>query len=155
MEVIVDDLTGPEIAEFLEEHIDEMKALSVDHGGPESKHALDLEGLRAPDTTFWTVWDEGALVGCGALKELTPRSAEIKSMRTASSHRRSGVASLLLEHMLDVARERGYRTLSLETGSYAALAPARALYEKFGFQYCGPFGDYKADPNSVFMTRIL
>ena len=155
MEVIVDDLTGPEIAEFLEEHIDEMKALSVDHGGPESKHALDLEGLRAPDITFWTVWDEGALVGCGALKELTPRSAEIKSMRTASSHRRRGVASLLLEHMLDVARERGYRTLSLETGSYAALAPARALYEKFGFRYCGPFGDYKADPNSVFMTRIL
>ena len=155
MEVIVDDLTGPEIAEFLEEHIDEMKALSVDHGGPESKHALDLEGLRAPDITFWTVWDEGALVGCGELKELTPRSAEIKSMRTASSHRRRGVASLLLEHILDVARERGYRTLSLETGSYAALAPARALYEKFGFQYCGPFGDYKADPNSVFMTRIL
>ena len=155
MEVIVDDLTGPEIAEFLEEHIDEMKALSVDHGGPESKHALDLEGLRAPDIMFWTVWDEGALVGCGALKELTPRSAEIKSMRTASSHRRRGVASLLLEHILDVARERGYRTLSLETGSYAALAPARALYEKFGFQYCGPFGDYKADPNSVFMTRIL
>ena len=155
MEVIVDDLTGPEIAEFLEEHIDEMKALSVDHGGPESKHALDLEGLRAPDITFWTVWDEGALVGCGALKELTPRSAEIKSMRTDSSHRRRGVASLLLEHILDVARERDYRTLSLETGSYAALAPARALYEKFGFQYCGPFGDYKADPNSVFMTRIL
>lgn len=153
MEIRIDDLSGREIAEFLEEHIEEMKA--VNPGGPESKHALDLEGLRAPDITFWSVWDEGALVGCGALKELDPRSGELKSMRTASSYRRSGVASLLLEHMLNVARERGYRSVSLETGSYAALAPARALYEKFGFEYCGPFADYKEDSNSVFMTKAL
>ena len=128
MEIRIDDLSGREIAEFLEEHSEEMKAVNL--GGPESKHALDLEGLRTPDITVWSVWDEGALVGCGALKELDPRSAEVKSMRTASSCRRRGVASLLLEHMLNVARERGYRSVSLETGSYAALAPARALYEK-------------------------
>ena len=149
MEIRIDDLSGREIAEFLEEHIQEMRAINP------VGHALDLEGLRAPDITFWSVWDEGALVGCGALKELDPRSAELKSMRTASSHRRSGVASLLLEHILNVARERGYRSVSLETGSYAALAPARALYEKFGFEYCGPFADYKEDPLSVFMTKAL
>jgi putative acetyltransferase len=153
MEIRTDDLSGREIAEFLEEHIEEMK--QVNPAGPESKHALDLDGLRAPDITFWTVWDEGALVGCGALKELDPQSAEIKSMRTASSYRRRGVASLLLEHMLNVARERGYRSVSLETGSYAPFAPARAMYEKAGFEYCGPFSDYREDPNSVFMTKAL
>src|SRR5262245_45552215 len=116
MEIRIDDLSDRQITEFLEEHIEEMKAINP--GGPESKHALDLEGLRAPDITFWTVWIEGALVGCGALKELDPRSGELKSMRTASSYRRSGVASLLLEHMLNVARERRYRSVSLETGSY-------------------------------------
>lgn len=149
MEIRIDDLSGSEIAEFLEEHIEEMRAINP------VGHALDLEGLRAPDITFWTVWDEGALVGCGALKELDPRSAEFKSLRTASSYRRSGVASLLLEHVLNVARERGYRSLSLETGSYAFFAPARALAEKFGFEYCGPFADYKEDSNSVFMTKAL
>jgi putative acetyltransferase len=155
MEIRTDDLSGREIAEFLEEHIEEMKSLSVDHGGPESKHALDLEGLRAGDITFWTVWDDGVLVGCGALKELDPSTAEIKSMRTSRAQRRKGIASALLEHMLNVARDRGYRSLKLETGSYEALAPARALYEKFGFEYCGPFADYKEDPNSVFMTKTL
>ena len=118
-------------------------------------HALDLEGLRAPDITVWTVWDEGALVGCAALKELDARSAELKSLRTASSYRRRGVASLLLERMLNVARERGYRSVSFETGSYPFFAPSRALGEKFGFEYCGPFADYNEDPNSVFMTKAL
>jgi putative acetyltransferase len=153
MEIRIDDLSGREIAEFLEEHIEEMKA--VNPGAPESKHALDIEGLRAPEITFWTVWEDGALVGCGALKELDRHSAEIKSMRAAASHRRRGVGSFLLRHILDVAGERGYRSVSLETGSYAVFAPARALYEKFGFEYCRPFADYKEDPNSVFMTLAL
>src|SRR5436853_6930023 len=104
MEIREDDLTGSEIAEFLAEHIEDMKTVSP---RPESKHALDLEGLRAPDITFWTVWDEGVLVACGALKELDERHAEIKSMRTSSSRRKSGVASALLDHMLEVARARG------------------------------------------------
>ena len=152
MEIRRDDLSGREIAEFLEEHIEEMKAVAR---RPESKHALDLEGLRARDITFWTVWDEGVLVGCGALKELDPSTAEIKSMRTSRVRRRKGIASALVEHMLNVARERGYRSLKLETGSYEVFAPARALYERFGFEYCGPFADYKEDPNSVFMTKTL
>ena len=152
MEIVEDDLTGAEIAAFIAEHIEDMKAVAP---RPESKHALDLEGLRAPDITFWAVWHEGLLVACGALKELDEKSAEIKSMRTSSAHLRKGVASALLDHMLRVARARGYRSLSLETGSYEFFLPARKLYEKFGFDYCEAFADYQADPNSVFMTRHL
>lgn len=152
MEIVLDDLRGPEVAAFLAEHIEDMKAVSP---RPESKHALDLEGLRAPDITFWTVWHDGLLVGCGALKELDDRTAEIKSMRTSSSLRRQGVASALLDHLLEVARQRGYRSVSLETGSYEFFAAARALYEKFGFEYCAPFAQYEEDPFSVFLTKRL
>jgi putative acetyltransferase len=152
MEIVEDDLTGAEIASFLAAHIEEMKAVAP---RPESKHALDLDSLRVPEITFWTVWDDGILVGCGALKDLGQQQAEIKSMRTSSPRRRSGVASILLDHMLEVARQRGYRSVSLETGSYGFFAPARALYEKFGFEYCEPFADYTEDPYSVFMSKSL
>lgn len=155
MNIRIDDLSGPEIAAFLDEHIQEMRAIAP---RPESKHALDLEGLRQSGITFWTVWDGTTLVGCGGLKELDETHAELKSMRTSESHRRKGVASLLLQHMIDTARNRGYRRLSLETGTYlygTYFEPARRLYEKFGFRYCGPFSDYKEDPNSAFMTKEL
>jgi putative acetyltransferase len=151
MQIRIDDLTGSEIAAFLEEHIRDMKSVSP----PESKHALDLDGLRSPDITFWTVRDETGLIACGAIKRLDAEHAEVKSMRTASSCRGQGVASTLLRHMLDEAGRRGYRRLSLETGSMPFFEPARKLYEKFGFGYCTPFADYRDDPNSVFMTRIL
>jgi putative acetyltransferase len=151
MEIRVDDLSGPEIAAFLEEHIKDMKSVSP----PESKHALDLEGLRKPDITFWTVWENGQLIGCGALKELDTAQAEIKSMRTASSYRGRGIASMLLQHLLNEAQARGYRRVSLETGSMAFFEPARNLYAKFGFRYCLPFATYKEDLNSVFMTKEL
>ncbi|MGF1526456.1 MAG: GNAT family N-acetyltransferase [Candidatus Competibacterales bacterium] len=151
MDIRLDDLSGPDIARFLEEHIEDMKAASP----PESKHALDLEGLKHPSISFWTLWDGELLVGCGALKELDPQSGEVKSMRTAAHCRRRGAASRLLQHILHQAEQRGYRQLSLETGSMAFFQPARALYERFGFEYCGPFADYKLDPNSVFMTKHL
>lgn len=151
LEIRVDDLSGEEVARMVREHL-ESSAL---HSPPESVHALDVEALRAPDVTFWSVWEGSRLAGFGALKELDPHHGEIKSMRTASSHRRRGVASALLEHILDVARERSYRRLSLETGSMEAFAPARALYARFRFEPCGPFADYVDDPYSVFMTRVL
>jgi putative acetyltransferase len=113
VEIKIDDLSGSEIAEFLEEHIKDMKSVSL----PESKHALDLEGLRKPEITFWTVWDNGRLIGCGAMKELDANHTEIKSMRTAISYRGKGVASMLLQHILNEAKLRGYRRISLETGS--------------------------------------
>lgn len=151
MLIRVDDLTGPEIRALLEEHLRNMYELSP----PESVHALDLAALRRPEITFWTAWSEGALVGCGALKELDPAHGEVKSMRTASAHRRKGVGRAMLEHIIAEARARSYARLSLETGSMAAFLPARKLYESFGFAYCAPFADYTDDPNSAFMTRML
>lgn len=122
---------------------------------PASTHALDLNGLRSPGVTFWTVWDGDAIVGCAAIKRLGADHAELKSMRTASNRKRSGIASMLLEHIISEARQLGFTRLSLETGSFKFFRPARMLYEKFGFGYCGPFADYRPDPNSVFMTRKL
>lgn len=150
-QIKVDDLSDPRIAAFLDEHINDMRSISP----PESKHALDLERLKKPEITFWTVWAEDHLVGCGALKRLSPEHAELKSMRTASSLRRSGVGSLLLGFIIKEARKCGYRRLSLETGSMPFFEPARRLYAKHGFQPCPPFNGYTEDPNSVFMTLDL
>jgi putative acetyltransferase len=151
MEIVVDDLSGEEIAAFLQEHVEEMRAITP----LESKHALDLDGLRKPEVTFWSVLDGKAVVGCGALKRLDVEHAELKSMRTASARKRGGIGSLLLEHILAEARAMEVRRVSLETGSADFFLPARRLYEKFGFGYCEPFADYRHDPNSVFMTRLL
>jgi len=149
MRIVHDDLSGPEIAALIGEHLADMHL----HSPPESIHALGLEKLRRPDVTFWSAWEGEALVGCGALRELDATHGEIKSMRTAPAHRRKGVAAALLDHLLDEARRRGYRRVSLETGSMAAFEPARQLYARYGFVFCGPFGDYGPDPHSVFMTR--
>jgi putative acetyltransferase len=151
MEIRLDDLAGVEIRALLAEHLRNMH----EHSPPESVHALDVTGLLQPEVSFWTVWSDGELLGCGALKELTPAHGEIKSMRTASAHRRKGVARAMLEHIIAEARRRAYARLSLETGSMAAFEAARRLYESFGFEYCPPFGDYREDPNSVFLTRKL
>lgn len=151
MEIRIDDLTSPEIAELLEEHLRDMYAASP----PESVHALDLSKLRKPEITFWSAWVGGDLVGCGALKELEPGHAEIKSMRSANRFRGTGVGKKMLEHILQVARERNYTRLSLETGTQDFFLPARKLYERYGFEYCGPFADYAEDPYSAFMTRVM
>jgi len=116
---------------------------------------IDVEALRIPAITFWTAWSGDELHGCGALKALAPDHGEIKSMRTANAHRRKGVARAMLQHIVAEARRRSYARLSLETGSMPAFAPARTLYESFGFTYCAAFADYRDDPNSVFMTRSL
>lgn len=151
MRIVVNDLSGPEIKAFLEEHIQDMRAITP----LESKHALDLEALRAPEITFWSIYDGDMLVGCGAIKRLDDKHAEVKSMRTATDRRQSGIASLILKHIFAEARAMGFSRLSLETGSTEPFQAARSLYEKFGFAYCGPFGDYRPDPNSVFMTKEL
>jgi putative acetyltransferase len=151
MNIRRDDLSGPEIRALLEEHLINMHEISP----PESVHALDLDGLRRPDVTFWTVWEGSELLGCGALKELDPRHGEIKSMRTANAHRRKGVARAVLTHIIEEAQRRSYSRLSLETGSMPAFEPARMLYASFGFTFCLPFADYTDDPNSTFMTLAL
>lgn len=151
MRIELDNLSRHEVHALLNEHLANMYELSP----PESVHALDLTKLRAPDVTFWTIWDDSLLLGCGALKELTPAHGEVKSMRTPQALRRRGAARAILAHIVAEARTRGYRRLSLETGSQEAFEPAQKLYQSFGFRYCGPFGDYQPDPNSVFMTLEL
>jgi putative acetyltransferase len=151
MHIRLDDLRGPEIAALLQAHLDQMATASP----PESRHALDLDGLRAPDVTFWTAWRENALLGCGALKEIDAGHGEIKSMHTARRARGQGVGAAILLTILEEARIRAYERLSLETGSMAAFQPAHRLYERYGFQPCPPFGDYREDPNSLFMTLLL
>ena len=151
MQIRLDDLSGPEIRSLLEEHLGSMHELSP----PESVHALDIDALRKPGITFWTAWSGPGLLGCAALKALGRTHGEIKSMRTSSAHRRTGVATALLAHLIDEARGRAYERLSLETGSAQAFEPARRLYARFGFESCRPFADYREDPNSFFMTRRL
>ncbi len=151
MEIREDDLTGKKIADLLREHLENMHEITP----PESIHALDLEALRSPDITFWTAWEGDELLGCGALKELDPRSGEVKSMRTVKAHRRRGVASKILEHIIKEAERRAYDCLNLETGAFPEFAPAQALYRRYGFEYRGPFAEYIDDPNSVFMTKKL
>ncbi len=146
-----DELTGAQVRALLEEHLRHMHSLSP----PESVHALDLTGLRRPEVTFWTAWEGGALAGCGALKTLDAWHGEIKSMRAARDYRGKGVGRALLEHILAEASARGYRRVSLETGAEDGFIPARNLYARYGFVFCPPFADYRADPNSVFMTKAL
>ncbi|RZS44483.1 putative acetyltransferase [Herbihabitans rhizosphaerae] len=151
MRVVLDDLSGAGIVALLTDHVAELRATSP----PGSSHALDVDGLREPGVTFWSVLDGETIAGCGAVKELDATHGEIKSMRTAPTHRQRGVGSLVLRHIVAEARARGYTRLSLETGSADFYAPARGLYERHGFTYCEPFDDYVLDPHSVFMTRAL
>ncbi|WOJ94504.1 GNAT family N-acetyltransferase [Congregibacter variabilis] len=151
MEIRLDDLSDPRIEAFLEEHLEDMRSVSP----PESKHALDLAGLKSPQVSFWSMWDEQVLVACGALKYLDDAHAEVKSMRVSTARRGQGLASQLLSHMLEEAVSRGYQRVSLETGSMEFFEPARVLYKSFGFRYCAPFANYTEDPHSVFMSLDL
>ena len=152
MEIREGGLDDPQVTALLRLHLADMHA----HSPAESVHALDLGGLQRPEIDFWTLWEDDRLLGCGALKELDAGHGEIKSMRTAPDQLRSGVGAALVSHVLGIARGRGYRRLSLETGSGEAFEPAHALYRKFGFTECGAFGDYPADdPFSRFMSRVL
>ena len=135
--------------------LDRHLAFGHQHSPPEDVHALDVEGLIAQDVTFFSIRNGDGLVGIGALREIDARHGEIKSMHTSEAARGTGVARAMLEHLLAVARHRGYDRVSLETGSMAAFAPARALYRSAGFRACSPFGDYNPSRHSTFMTLDL
>lgn len=151
MLIRIDDLTEPPVLALLAEHLAGMHAVTP----AEHVHALDVSSLRSPDITFWTAWDGTVLLGCGALKELSPTHGEIKSMRTPTALRRRGAGRAILAHMLREARRRGYNRVSLETGTHPAFTPAQALYRSVGFQPCGPFGSYQESPDNTFMTLVL
>src|SRR5262245_42562792 len=148
MHIEIDDVSRPQVLALLEEHLRNMHEIT-----PENQvFALDANKLRAPGVTFWTAWEHQVLLGCAALQELSPTEGEVKSMRTPASLRRRGVGRALLNHVLQVSRQRGYRQLYLETGSHPAFLPAQALYRSVGFRECGPFSAYKENGFSVFMS---
>jgi putative acetyltransferase len=145
------DFNDPRVTDLLRIHFTTARAQTA----PGSAHALDVTGLRAPDITFWAIWEAETLLGIGALKRLSADHGEIKSMHTAEAARRKGAGSAMLAHIIAAARACGMSRLSLETGSWDYFGPARALYARHGFVECPPFGDYVLDPNSVFMSLEL
>ena len=145
------DFEDPQLAAFLQAHLDAMAPTAP----PESQHALDFEELRQPGVRLWVAHADGCLVGTAALASLDEGHEELKSMRTDPDLRGSGIATRLLLHVIDDARARGIRRISLETGSMEFFVPARTLYRKHGFTECEPFGTYREDPNSTFMTRTI
>ncbi|GAA5055602.1 GNAT family N-acetyltransferase [Nocardia callitridis] len=149
--IAVDDVTDPRVVALLTEHLAQMH----EHSPADSVHALGLESLRRPEVTVWVAWEGGQPAGCAALLRLDEHHGEIKSMRTAEGYLRRGIAARLLRRLLDEGAERGYRRLSLETGSAEYFLPAQRLYAANGFGFCAPFGAYRPDPFSVFMTRTL
>jgi len=149
MDIKIDDLAHPDVRALVQTHRNEMAG----RDNAVISHALGLDELQADTVTFFSVWEGETLTGCGAIKELNKTHVEIKSMHTVRRFRRKGVSAALLFHMIKLAEERGYKRLSLETHPGDEYKPARKLYERFGFEYCGPFGDYEEHPYSVFMTR--
>ncbi|HTP18434.1 MAG TPA: GNAT family N-acetyltransferase [Solirubrobacteraceae bacterium] len=147
----LDDPRADDVRALLAVHLTFARAQTP----PEDAHAMDVDGLLDPAVAFFSYRDGGRLLAVGALKQLDPHHAEIKSMHTAQGARGRGLGRLMLDHLIAVARERGYKRLSLETGSMASFAPARSLYASAGFAVCEPFGDYPASPNSTYMTLAL
>jgi putative acetyltransferase len=145
------DLTDPRIVALLTTHITTARAETA-RG---SAHALDISALQAPDIQFWAAWDGDELLAVGALRQLSPTLGEVKSMHTTQSARRRGAGSAMLRHIISTARTMGLTCLALETGAWDYFIPARAFYQRHGFMECPPFGDYKQDPNSVFMMLPL
>lgn len=149
---IVDgDLTDPRLLELLATHV----ATATADMPRESCHALDVAGLQQPHIRLWALWGGPELLGVGALKDLGDGHGELKSMHTAALARGQGVGSAMVRHILATARADGFRRVSLETGAIAYFAPARRLYAAHGFVPCAPFGPYRPDANSVFLTHDL
>jgi putative acetyltransferase len=151
LKIVAGGLDDPQVIRLLGTHLMNSRAQTA----PGSAHALDLAGLRSSDLCFWSAWDGDDLLAVGAMKRLSQSHGEVKSMHTAEGARRRGVGSAMLQHIIDAARNGGIRKLSLETGSWPYFQPAVALYRRHGFVECAPFGDYRPDPNSIFMTRDL
>ncbi|MFL9594100.1 GNAT family N-acetyltransferase [Aeromonas schubertii] len=151
IEVRIDDLASAEVQSLVSKHLAGMQSNSP----PECVNALGIERLRAPGVTFWAVWLDGALCGCGALKELDPWAAEVKSMRTRAACLRRGVGQAILDEIVHEARRRGYARLLLETGTGPTFEAAHRLYLRNGFEWSDPFGDYQASEFNLFMAKAL
>ncbi|WCT71945.1 GNAT family N-acetyltransferase [Sphingomonas naphthae] len=151
MDIRPGGLDDPRVIALLQHHVTTARAET----GLGSAHALDVSGLQTPDIRFWAMWDGDTPIGLGALRRLDTDHGEVKSMHTAASARRRGVGAAMLAHIITAARAEGLARLSLETGAWPYFAPAMALYTAHGFVECAPFGDYRPDPNSRFLTLTL
>jgi len=151
MRIIQGDLSDPRVTDLLQIHLTNARAQTA----PGSAHALDISGLQSPDVSFWTIWNDEALLGFGALKRLSKDHGEVKSMHLAQTMRRKGAGGAMLHHIIATARANGMSRLSLETGSWEYFSPARAFYRSHGFTECPLFADYVLDPNSIFMSPDL
>ena len=151
LEIGPEDPRSPDVVALLTRHLE----FAGEHSPPEDVHALDVVRLTGEAITFVAAREDGHLLGVGAVKRLDEEHAELKSMHTAVEARGRGVARAILSHLIALATERGYRRVSLETGSMEAFAPARALYASAGFTECPPFGDYDPSRHSTFMTLAL
>jgi putative acetyltransferase len=145
------DFSDPRVVALLRYHFETNRAVTPEG----SAHVLNLTAMQVPEIAFWTLWEGDQLLGMGALKQLNPNDGEIKSMRTVEVAQRRGIASAILAHLIAEARASGMQQLYLETGSFEYFRPARLLYERHGFEECGPFEGYKPDPNSTFMRLTL
>ena len=150
-EIKLDDLSGEAVKKLLQIHLEN----AAKHSPEEAIFALDLDALKLPEISFWTVWENDQILACGALKQLNKNHAEIKSMHTLEKSRGKGVASKLLSHILKQAQLKDISQISLETGTAIAYSSAHRLYKKFGFSECQPFDDYEESPHSLYMTLEL
>src|SRR5215469_7863756 len=149
--ISADSPLAPDVRELLNRHL----AFTTATSPPEHMHAMNANALLDPAISFFSYRRDGVLLGVGALKRLDDAHAEVKSMHTAQAARGTGIGRAMLEHLLAVARQHGFRRVSLETGTMAEFAPARALYASAGFAPCEPFADYRPSPDNTFMTLAI
>jgi putative acetyltransferase len=149
--IAVDDPRADDVRLVLERHL----SFAHEQTPVEYVHALDVESLLDPAITFYSARRDGRVLGVGAIKQLDPSHAELKSMHTIAEERGQGVARALLDHLLSVATKRGATRVSLETGTTDAFEPARRLYRSAGFVACDPFGTYTNSPRNYFMTKVV
>ena len=151
MKSIENNFDEAQVNELLTKHFVELRSVSPEG----STHVLDIPGLKDPTIKFWSLWDEGELVGCGALKLLDKEHGEFKSIRVADKYRKNGMGEKIISHLIDQAKQIGIKKLSTETGAGDFFGPARKLFKKFGFKSCKPFAHYKDDPNSCYYNLEL
>ncbi len=151
VEIKIDDPRSGDVRALLERHL----AFARSHSPPEDAHALDIDGLLDPSVVFCSLRVDGDLLAVGALKKLDEDHAEVKSMHTVEAARGRSIGRAMLDHLLSVARDRGFTRVSLETGAMDAFAPARSLYASAGFRPCQPFAEYVPSRNSTYMTLPL
>jgi putative acetyltransferase len=145
------ELGQDDVRALLAQHFAEMQAGSP----PEACHVLPIDALKAAGIRFFTLREDGALLGCGALKRLEPGHGEIKSMRTADYALGRGVGKAMLDHLIAKAKEDSISRISLETGSTEQFAAANRLYQKQGFELSGRFGGYADTPWTRFFTKEI